>query len=143
MREDFIGSEALPNSFEITAQHLVSPDAGTAPNPVVLSLILFANSPTPGGPARGPFLVFGPHDLTFDYLRVSYVPIAPGQSQLVIEASHGSPPATIPEPSAMLLFGSAVLGLAAEIKRRRQSAKDPNSISNISTLGSVRNLYWQ
>lgn len=126
VREDFIGSEVIPNGFQITAQHLVTPDpSGLGPNPIVLSLTLFANSTTPGGPARGPFLISGTHDLTSDYLQVSYLPIGPGQSQLIIQTSHGSQPVATPEPStAALLFGAFVLsgGLMKVLGQRRRSS---------------------
>jgi hypothetical protein len=115
VREDFIGSEVLPNGFEIKAQHLVSPDAGgTTPNPQTLTLILFANSFTPGGPAQGPFTTSLAHDQTFDFLTVSYVPSAQGQSQINIQTSHGSP---VPEPASGALFCLAMF-TAGFLKRK-------------------------
>jgi len=112
VREDFIGSEAIPNDFEVTAQHLVGPNPGdVAPNPMVLSMVLFANSPTPGGPQRGPFLfsvTHAPSDT--DYLQVTYVPIGAGQSRLIVQASHGALPSPVPEPSTILLLSSGIGG---------------------------------
>ena len=109
VREDFIGSEVLPNGFEIIAQHLVTPDqGGTAPNPLSLSIILFANSMTPGGPQQGPFTVFVFHDSTLDFLSVTYLPISSTQSQLLVETSHGSQPTAVPEPSALILLATGI-----------------------------------
>ncbi len=123
VREDFIGSEALPNDFEIIAQHLVSPDqGGTAPNPLNLRLVLFANSMTPGGPQRGPFTVFVVHDSLFDFLRVTYIPIGTSQSQLIIETGHT---ATVPEPGALMLLGTGISFLTSwKLRRRKLASRD-------------------
>ena len=121
VREDFIGSEALPNDFEIIAQHLVTPDqGGSAPNPLSLSLVLFANSMAPGGPQRGPFTVFVVHDATVDFLRVTYRPIGTGQSQLLIETGHGSGPTSVPEPNALMLLGTGISLLGSWKLRRKK-----------------------
>lgn len=115
VREDFIGSEVLPNGFEIRAQHLIAPPGNVAPNPNVLSIILFANSFTPGGSPQGPFTVSAAHGPDLDILRVSYVPIGSGQSRLLIEISHG----IVPEPSTVLLLsGGLSMLLSYRIRRR-------------------------
>jgi hypothetical protein len=131
-REDFIGSEVLPNGFEVRVQHLVAPPGEVVPNPNVLSIILFANSFTPGGPPRGPFTVSAAHGPDLDFLQVSYVPIGSGQSRLIIEASH----AAVPEPSTIVLLASGLsIIFSYRIRRRRTdlSAASDQSASNTET----------
>ncbi len=120
VREDFIGSEVLPNGFEIRAQHLVAPPGEVAPNPIVLSNILFANSFSPGGPPQGPFTVSAGHGPDLDVLRISYVPIASTQSRLIIDASHTTAP--VPEPSTIVLL-AAGLSMAFFYRRLKGSSR--------------------
>ena len=118
VREDFIGSEAQPNDFEVTAQHLVAVGPGElAPNPLTTSIIFFANSFTPGGPARGPFSTFTVHAPdALDFLTVSYNPVVAGQqSRITIDTAHNAVTA-VPEPPTIAMLAS---GLVLAAWRRR------------------------
>jgi hypothetical protein len=125
VREDFIGSEAQPNDFEVTARHLVAITPGeAAPNPLSMSIIFFANSFTPGGPARGPFPTFTIHAPdALDFLTVSYTPVVAGQSsRITITADHGANAVAVPEPAT---FGTIAVGLIAAARRRRALLRRP------------------
>lgn len=117
--EDYIGSEANPNDFQITVQHLVAPGAGEpAPNPFVLQSLIFANSFTPGGPARGPFFASVPHGAEFDFLQTSYVPVDTSSSRVVIIANHRDAPLRVSEPSMLYLLAIGAFALIAQSRAR-------------------------
>jgi hypothetical protein len=117
--EDFIGSEANPNDFQITVQHLVAPSASEpAPNPFVLQSLIFANSFTPGGPARGPFFASVPHGVEFDFLQTSYVPLGTSSSRVVIVANHGDAPLRVSEPASLYLLAIGAFVLIAQSRAR-------------------------
>ena len=123
VREDFIGSEVLPNGCEVRAQHLAAITAGElAPNPIVMSIIFFANSFTPGGPPRGTFstsVLHAPDAL--DFLRVSYDPLVAGQSSRIsIEAAHEAVP--VPEPATTALVGIGLAAIGARRWRERRNS---------------------
>jgi hypothetical protein len=117
--EDFIGSEVNPNDFQITVQHLVAPSASEpAPNPFVLQSLIFANSFTPGGPARGLFFASVPHGAEFDFLQTSYVPINTSSSRVVIVANHGDAPLRVSEPTTLYLLAIGAFVLIAQSRPR-------------------------
>ena len=117
--EDYIGSEANPNDFQITVQHLVSPSPGEpAPNPFVLQRLIFANSFTPGGPARRPFLASVPHGAEFDFLQTSYVPVDTSSSRVIIIANHSDAPLRVSEPSMLYLLAIGAFALIAQSRAR-------------------------
>lgn len=98
VRNDFIGSEFIPNGFEIKAQHSVAPHAGeAAPNPNTLQFNFNAGS-VPGDRTVGPFTVSASHgEGHVDFLQGAFVPAGSGRSRLIIQLTHttGQPP---PEP---------------------------------------------
>jgi len=128
VEEDFIGSEALPNTFRATIQHLVAPHLGElAPNPFSIVGILFANSFAPGGPPRGPFTYPSvSHGSDVDTLQLSYVPVTTSSSRLVINAVHQ---ARIPEPPTVYLLSMLAFILFFVRRNRLRSGRQAPGIA--------------